>query len=157
MVRTIAVLLSQLLSAPNVSETVEIGGRETIDLATFECRDINRSTVLQRVCYDRTRSDLIVAIGGNYHRYCNVSAATADDLLGAPSMGQFFDRNIRRQVSGHRYDCPTRASAPQQGSRIHPAQSVSIAPTSASATTWPLTLASPWNHHIALRRPSERM
>ncbi len=32
-------------------------------------------------------------------------------------------------------------------------QSVSIAPTSASATVTPLTLASPWNHHIVLRRP----
>ena len=32
-------------------------------------------------------------------------------------------------------------------------QSVSIAPTSACATVLPFTLASPWNHHMVLRRP----
>src|SRR5215510_8641469 len=39
---------------------------------------------------------------------------------------------------------------------LHVSQSDSIAPTSASATTCPLTLASPWNHHMALRRPISR-
>src|SRR5215468_4820103 len=39
---------------------------------------------------------------------------------------------------------------------LHVSQSDSIAPTSASATTCPSTLASPWNHHIALRRPIRR-
>jgi hypothetical protein len=107
-VRSVAVLLAQLLTAPIVSETVAIGGREAVDLATFECRDITRSTILQRVCYDGARKDLIVAIGGFYDRYCNVPAGTAEALMGAPSMGQFFNRTIGRQVSGHRYDCRAR-------------------------------------------------
>ncbi|MES1148649.1 MAG: KTSC domain-containing protein [Bradyrhizobium guangdongense] len=106
MVKVIAVLLAQLLTAPIVSESVEIGGRDEIDLASFECRDINRSTVLQRVCYDPTERDLVIAINGTYDRYCGVPARTVDSLLGAPSMGQFFNRNIRRQVSSDRYACP---------------------------------------------------
>ena len=101
-------LLAQLATAPLVSETVETGGHRPIDLATFECRDITRSTVLQRVCYDGARQDLIVAIDGQYDRYCGVAAETVDSLLGAPSMGQFFNRNIRRDVAGDRYDCRTR-------------------------------------------------
>jgi hypothetical protein len=105
-VKVIAVLLAQLLTAPIVSESVEIGGRDEIDLASFECRDINRSTVLQRVCYDPTKRDLVIAINGTYDRYCGVPARTVDRLLGAPSMGQFFNRTIRRQVSSDRYACP---------------------------------------------------
>ncbi|TQF31840.1 KTSC domain-containing protein [Bradyrhizobium sp. UNPA324] len=105
MVRALAVLLAQLVATPIVSETVETGDRGTINLATFECRDINRSTVLQRVCYDPTRHDLVVATGGFYARYCGIADKTVDQLLGAPSMGQFFNRHIRRETAGRRYDC----------------------------------------------------
>lgn len=105
MVRALALLLAQLAAAPIVSETVETAERRPIDLATFECRDISRSTVLQRVCYDRARHDLVVATGGGYARYCGVAAETVDRLLGAPSMGQFFNRTISREVAGSRYDC----------------------------------------------------
>ncbi|TFV45778.1 KTSC domain-containing protein [Bradyrhizobium niftali] len=105
MVRALAMLLAQLATAPLVSETVETGGHRPVDLATFECRDITRSTVLQRVCYDRAQQDLIVAINGAYDRYCGVGPDTVDGLLGAPSMGQFFNRNIRRTTPGSRYDC----------------------------------------------------
>jgi len=107
-VRAIVVLLSHLIAAPIVSETVEIGGPGSIDLASFECRDINRSTILQRICHDRAQLELIVAIKGGYDRYCGVAGNTVDGLLGAPSMGQFFNRNIRRPASGNRYDCLTR-------------------------------------------------
>ncbi|AND90085.1 KTSC domain-containing protein [Bradyrhizobium diazoefficiens] len=105
MVRALAILLAQLAAAPVVSETVETGGHRPVDLATFECRDITRSTVLQRVCYDRAQQDLIVAINGAYDRYCGVDPETVDSLLGAPSMGQFFNRKIRREAAGSRYDC----------------------------------------------------
>ena len=104
-VRALAFLLAQLAAAPIVSETVETGERRFVDLGTFECRDITRSSVLQRVCYDRARQDLIVAIDGQYDRYCGVAAETVDSLLGAPSMGQFFKRNIRRETAGGRYGC----------------------------------------------------
>jgi len=134
MVRALAMLLAQLMIAPVVSETVPISGRGDVDLATFECRDINRSTVLQRVCYDRAREDLIVAVRGAYERYCGVPADIVEQLMGAPSMGRFFGLTISRVASGERYACPPQKAA---------AQSVSMAPTSASATTWPLTLASP--------------
>ena len=105
MVRALALLLAQLATAPIVSETVETVDRRPIDLATFECRDISRSTVLQRVCYDRAQHNLVVATGGSYARYCGVAAETVDSLLGAPSMGQFFNRQIRREAAGGRYDC----------------------------------------------------
>lgn len=105
MVRALALLLAQLAAAPIVSETVETGELRPTDLATFECRDISRSTVLQRVCYDRAQQNLVVAVDGRYDRYCAVAAVTVDSLLGAPSMGQFFNRNIKREAAGSRYDC----------------------------------------------------
>ena len=108
MVRALALLLAQLVTVPIVSETIEIAEQRPIDLATFECRDISRSTVLQRVCYDRSQQTLIVAVDGAYDRYCGVPVDTIERLLGAPSMGQFFNQNIKRQVSAGRYACPAR-------------------------------------------------
>ncbi|MET4739050.1 hypothetical protein ABIF73_003189 [Bradyrhizobium japonicum] len=64
--------------------------------------------MLQRVCYDRARQDLIVAVNGAYDRYCGVTADTAERLLDAPSMGQFFNQNIKRDVTAGRYACPAR-------------------------------------------------
>jgi KTSC domain-containing protein len=107
-VRALAILLAQLMGTPIVSETVETGQRGLVDLGSFECHDITRSTVLQRVCYDGAQHDLIVAIKGRYDRYCEVPAETVERLLGAPSMGQFFNRTLRREVAGDRYDCRTR-------------------------------------------------
>ena len=108
MVRALVILLAQLATAPIVSETVETGAHRLVDLGTFECRDITRSTVLQRVCYDRAQQHLIVAVGGAYERYCGVTAVTVERLLGAPSMGQFFNQNIKGEVTGRRYACGTR-------------------------------------------------
>ena len=87
MVRTIAILCSQLMAAPILSEAVETRGRGPVDRAAFACRDISRSTVLQRVCYDDARHDLIVSVNGSYDRYCGVPADTVAALMGAPSMG----------------------------------------------------------------------
>jgi hypothetical protein len=106
-VRALAILLAQLATAPVVSEKVETADHRLVDLKTFECRDITRSTVLQRVCYDPAKQHLIVAAHGAYDRYCGVTADTVERLLSAPSMGQFFNQTIKRDVTGGRYTCPT--------------------------------------------------
>ncbi len=107
MVRALVLLLAQLAATPIVPETIETGEHRLVDLGTFECRDITRSTVLQRVCYDHARQDLIVASNGAYDHYCGVTAETVEHLLGAPSMGRFFNQNIKREATGGRYACRT--------------------------------------------------
>jgi len=104
MVRAAAAIFMHLLAAPVVSETIDVGGHSSVDLNTFECRDITRSSIVQRVCYDRAGRHLIVAVKGAYDQYCDLPAETFDALMGAPSMGQFFNRNIRG-ASGARFAC----------------------------------------------------
>jgi hypothetical protein len=104
MVRAAAAIFLHVLATPVVSEAIDVGGRESVDLNSFECRDITRSSIVQRVCYDRAQRHLIVAIKGAYDRYCDLPIETFDALMGAPSMGQFFNRNISG-ASGARYVC----------------------------------------------------
>ena len=89
MVRTATALLLHLFTAEVGSETVDVKGRGTVDLKTFECRDINRSSLIQRVCYDKTQSHLIISIKGVYDQYCELPAQTFEGLMAAPSMGSF--------------------------------------------------------------------
>ncbi|MBR1200532.1 KTSC domain-containing protein [Bradyrhizobium sp. AUGA SZCCT0240] len=105
MVRVAAAIFMHLLATPVVSETIDVAGRSSIDLNSFECRDITRSSIVQRVCYDRARRHLIVAVKGAYDQYCDLPAETYDALLGAPSMGGFFNRHIR-PASDARFACP---------------------------------------------------
>ncbi|WP_291869520.1 KTSC domain-containing protein [Bradyrhizobium sp.] len=108
MIGTAATLIALLLTAESGSETVEIRDRGVVDLATFECRDTPRSTLIQRACYNSAQASMIVSIKGAYYQYCNLPVATFDGLLAAPSMGQFFKHRIECAGSNGRYDCRSR-------------------------------------------------
>lgn len=106
MVRAAALILS-LFSAPIGPETVDLGNSTTVDLSTFGCRDINRSTIVQRVCYSAGERTLLVAVRGSYQHYCGVPVETFDALMNAPSMGVFLNRVLRIAGADGRYTCTT--------------------------------------------------
>jgi len=103
MIRAATSLIAFLLTAPVGSETVEVRHHGAVDLVTFECRDINRSSLIQRVCYDQAQRYLIVGIRGNYEDFCELPPQAYAGFMTAPSMGRFFKENIRAR--GDRYGC----------------------------------------------------
>jgi hypothetical protein len=105
MIRAATSFILLLLTAPAGTETVEVRDSGPVDLGTFECRDINRSSMIQRVCYDRAQCAMIVGIKGGYDRFCELPPETFDGFMGAPSMGQFFNQNIRGSAPDGRYGC----------------------------------------------------
>lgn len=110
MVRAATALFLSLFAAPVTSETVDVTWRGVVDLRTFECRDINRSTIVQRVCYDAAQATLLVAVKGAYRQYCGVSTETYAAFMGSPSMGLSFNGNVRTAASGERYRCRTQTA-----------------------------------------------
>ena len=105
MIKAAATLFALLLTAEFGSETVDVKDRGAVDLATFECRDTPRSTVIQRACYDPAQASMIVSVRGAYFQYCDLPPATFSALMAAPSMGQFFNRSFAGNDSGGRYGC----------------------------------------------------
>ena len=105
MIRAATSLILLLLTAPIVNEAVVVKDFGTVDLGTYECRDIRRSTVIQRVCYDPAQRALLVGLGSNYIRHCRLSATMFEAFLTAPSMGQFYARNIAEATPGDRFAC----------------------------------------------------
>ena len=108
MIRAATSFILLLLSAPVGTETVDVRNSGLVDLGTFECRDINRSTVIQRVCYDHAQRAMIVGFQGGYDRFCELPPETFDGFMTAPSMGQFFKQSIRAVALDGRYDCGTK-------------------------------------------------
>jgi hypothetical protein len=107
MVRTATAIILLLLIAEARAETVDVKYRGIVDLKTFECRDINRSSFIRRVCYDQAQTYMIISLRGTYYHYCELSRATFDGLMSAPSMGQFYNQNIKGSGSDGPYDCRT--------------------------------------------------
>ena len=90
------------------AETVDVEDRGSVDLRAFDCHDITRSSVISRVCYDAENRRMLVQRHAVYRQYCDLPKDTLDAFLNAPSMGRFFNANIKTaSVDGNDpYGCP---------------------------------------------------
>jgi hypothetical protein len=84
------------------AETANVKYRGEVDLSPFECTEINRSSFVNRICYDGANSYMLINLNGTYYHYCEIDAETVAGLLHAESIGRFFNANIK----GH-FDCRT--------------------------------------------------
>lgn len=87
------------------AETVDVEHRGSVDLKPFTCQDITRSSVINRVCYDQTNRYLLIQMEATYHHYCEISDRIVGELLNAPSMGKYFNANIKEMGSEGLHDC----------------------------------------------------
>jgi hypothetical protein len=106
----LAFILALFFTAPlEEAEIVDVKNQGPVDLKPFNCQDITRSSVISRVCYDTENRRMLVQRHAAYHQYCDLPKDTLDAFLNAPSMGQYFNANIKgagRNESGP-YDCRT--------------------------------------------------
>ena len=73
----------------------------------FDCHDIDRSSVVKRVCYNEANAYMIIRLKSTDYHYCGVDAATVEEFLAASSMGRFYNQNIKVDANGGRFDCRT--------------------------------------------------
>jgi hypothetical protein len=90
------------------AETVDVEPRGAVDLAPFACQDITRSSLVNRVCYNAPNQTMIVQVNSVYSQYCDVPEATRDSFLNAPSMGQYYNANIKGSGTQAPYECRPR-------------------------------------------------
>lgn len=96
-------LISQMRGA--YAETVEVKYRGPVQLDSFKCTDIFRSSFIRRVCYDREDSYLLLNLNGTYYHYCEVPVSVVNELLNAPSMGSYYGNAIKGKGGMGPYDC----------------------------------------------------
>lgn len=99
------VRLFLLLCAGSASaETVYVKYRGSVSLDKFSCQSFTHSSLVDRICYRKKGSYALVSLRGTYYHYCGISRDVINAWAQAPSMGRFYNANIRGG-----YDC-----------RIHP-------------------------------------
>ncbi|MBO4226637.1 KTSC domain-containing protein [Bradyrhizobium neotropicale] len=107
MIRAISAVYIFLAITPASSETVDVKYRGLVDLRPFVCTDTPRSSFIQRVCYDKTESYMLLRLRGTYYHYCELPRVTFDAFVAAPSMGQFYNQRIKGSGSEGPFDCRT--------------------------------------------------
>lgn len=85
------------------SEIVYVKYRGPVDLGAFKCESFLRSSLVDRVCYDKRESYMIISLQGVYYHYCEIDEATVKQLINAVSMGSYYNAAIKG-----RFDCRVR-------------------------------------------------
>ena len=83
------------------AETVYVKYRGPVDLDAFECKTITRSSFINRVCYSTQHKYMVILLRSTYYHYCEIGPDTVKALMEAPSMGRYYNANIKRGI----YDC----------------------------------------------------
>lgn len=105
--RSVVALITILLGTEAFADTVEVRYRGPVDLKSFECSDVSRSSFIQRVCYDKMQRYMVISLHGIYYHYCELLPAMFEGFMGAPSMGQFYNQKIKGSGSDGPFDCRT--------------------------------------------------
>src|ERR1700719_2770055 len=89
-----------LLAGPVHAETVDVKYRGAVDLKTFDCTEVSRSSLVRRVCYDGPNEYMVISLNGTYYHYCEIDQGTVAALKNANSMGRYYNASIKG-----RFDC----------------------------------------------------
>jgi hypothetical protein len=102
-------LITALLAAATCAkaETIDMKYYGRLDLAPFACTEISRSSFINRACYDKAKRFMVVQLRTVYYPYCEMPSAAYDDFLSAPSMGRYYNANIKGTGPNGPFDCRT--------------------------------------------------
>lgn len=108
MLRLVVLIATSLAAASwAAAETIDVKYYGKLDLASFACTDISRSSFINRACYDKSHQFTVVQLRSVYYPYCEMPAATFEAFLAAPSMGRYYNANIKGSGSDGPFDCRT--------------------------------------------------
>jgi hypothetical protein len=101
MLRSLIIGFLVLWAACCVAEEVDVKYHKRVDLgSSFICSDIDRSSFIKRLCYDKAKSYLIMRLNQTYYHWCAVPQESVDALMSADSMGRYFNANVKGK-----FDC----------------------------------------------------
>lgn len=87
------------------AETVNVKYRGMVPLDDFQCPVIKKSSLVKRLCYDKSNSYLLVQLKSTYYHYCDVPLAAVEQWISAPSLGRHYNANFK----GGPYGCQDKA------------------------------------------------
>ena len=108
----LAFIIALLFTAPwEETESVDVRDFGPVNLRSFNCQDITRSSLIERVCYDEANRHMVVRRNAVHDQYCELPKEVVVAFLNAPSMGQYFKANIAGNDKSGPYDCGARKAS----------------------------------------------
>jgi len=104
--KILAVIAILILCATARAEIVNVKYRGPVDLQPFTCTN-TVSSFVNRVCYDKAKSYMLILLNNSWYHYCEIDAGTVAALLGAGSLGRFYNTNIKGIGNDGPFDCRT--------------------------------------------------
>jgi hypothetical protein len=104
--KRLAMLLTKLSTAA-FAEKVTVKYRGLVDLKPFKCETVTMSSFINRVCYDAANQYMVVLLKDTYYHYCELPKPILDALMSAPSLGTYYNANIKGTGKNGPYDCRT--------------------------------------------------
>jgi len=105
----VAFVVAILLSVPATyveGEEACIKYHKCVPLDQFKCENITRSSFIRRVCYVEAERYMLIQLNDTYYHYCGIEPEMVTSLLKAPSMGRYYNGEIRSNRNGHGpFDC----------------------------------------------------
>lgn len=91
-----------MLSASSIAraETVYVTHKGVVNLASYSCQEINRSSLVWRLCANRDSSSVIVNLKGSYYEYCGMGDSAFKRWMLADSLGRYYNSYVKGK-----YDC----------------------------------------------------
>jgi hypothetical protein len=94
------------LYATAQAETVNVKYRCPVDLKPFTCTN-TESSFVNRVCYDKANSYMLILLNRTWYNYCEIDARTVASQLSAGSVGSYYNENIKGTGKDGPFDCRT--------------------------------------------------
>jgi hypothetical protein len=83
------------LAPAALAESVAVKYFGLVNLAPYACAEITRSSFIERVCYDRRKSHMVISLNDTYYAYCDIPSGMVAGLLAADSMGRFYNAEVK--------------------------------------------------------------
>jgi hypothetical protein len=87
------------------AETVNVKYRGSVDVSSYNCNSVTRSSFIRRVCFNQSKQHMIIKLKGTYYEYYRVDDGTVNNLLNAPSMGRHYNSSTKSDAASCRFDC----------------------------------------------------
>lgn len=94
-----------LLATPAFAETIDVKYVGPVDLGSYECQTVTRSSLVNRVCFDQAAGSMIVLLKSTYYAYCHVPPDLIQAFYAADSMGRFYNQWIKSDAVAGEYSC----------------------------------------------------
>jgi hypothetical protein len=94
-------------SSPTLAECVAVKYRDTpACLDPFVCTETPQSSFVRKVCFDATKSYMLIKLNDTWYHYCAVDKTSFDNLIGAASVGTYYNQRFRSRGELHGpFDC----------------------------------------------------